>query len=103
MILNLVHTTAVVSSIYNYTCYSNVHVARTATTSGSVGPSAWDTVPTHTHIHITGPGWSMVYTTADPGSACPRAESPKFPYFLIFHQPKGCFPPDRQKVLKFTL
>ena len=68
-----------------------------------MGPSAWDTVPTHTYIHITGPGWSMVYTTADPGSACPRAESPKFQYFLIFHQPKGCFPPDRQKVLKFTL
>jgi hypothetical protein len=23
--------------------------------------------------------------------------------FLIFHQPKGCFPPDRQKVPEFTL
>ena len=59
-----------------------------ATTSGSVGPSAWQTVPTHTYIHITGPGRSMVYTAADPGPACPRAESPKFRYFLIFHQPK---------------
>ena len=26
-----------------------------------------------------------------------------FHLFLIFHQPKGCFPPDRQKVPKFTL
>jgi hypothetical protein len=26
-------------------------------------------VPTHTYIHITKPGQSMVYTTADPGSA----------------------------------
>jgi hypothetical protein len=26
----------------------------------------------------------MVYTAADPGSACPRAESPKFPSFFDF-------------------
>jgi hypothetical protein len=59
---------------------------------------------------MTGPGQSMVYTAADPGSACPRAGSPKylslfllFFFFLIFHQPKGCFPPDRQKVPGFTL
>jgi hypothetical protein len=24
-------------------------------------------------------------------------------FFVIFYQPKGCFPPDRQKVPKFTL
>jgi hypothetical protein len=24
-------------------------------------------------------------------------------FFLIFHQPKGCFPPDRQKVSEFTI
>ena len=28
------------------------------------------------------PGRSMVYTAADPGSACPRPESPKFPSFF---------------------
>ena len=28
------------------------------------------------------PGRSLVYTDADPGSACPRAESPKFPFFF---------------------
>jgi hypothetical protein len=46
----------------------------------------------------------MVYTAAEPGSACPRAESPKFRSFFlyIFRQPNGCFPPDRQKVPKFT-
>ena len=69
-------------------------------TSGSVGPTPCDTVPTHTYIHITGPCQSMVYTAADPGSACPRAGSPKYPFFFIFHQPKGCFPPDRQKVFE---
>ena len=58
-----------------------------ATTSGSVGPCGWDTVPTHTYIHITGPGRSMVYTAADPGSACPRAESPKFPSFFFDFPP----------------
>jgi hypothetical protein len=59
----------------------------------------------HTYIHITGPGRSMVYTAADPGSACPRAESPNFRsfFFLISTSQKGCFPPDRQKVSKFTL
>ena len=32
----------------------------------------------------------MVYTAADPGSACPQAESPKLQslFFLIFHQLK---------------
>ena len=73
-----------------------------ATTIGYVGPSAWDTVPTHTYIHITGPVQSMVYTAAYPESACPRAGSPKYPSFF-FHQPKGCFPPYRQKVPEFTL
>ena len=63
-----------------------------ATTSGSIGLSAWDTVPTHTYIHITEPGQSMVYTAADPGSACPRAGSPKYPSSLLFFD----FPPAKR-------
>jgi hypothetical protein len=32
-----------------------------------------------------------------------RPDPRNFHFILIFHQPKGCFPPDRQKVQKFTL
>ena len=56
-----------------------------------------------THV---GPGTRPVHGLhrSDPRSACPRAESPKFPsFFLIFHQPKGCFLPDLRKVPNFTL
>ena len=43
----------------------------------------------------------MVYTAADPGSACPRAESAKFPFFfLIFQKPKECFAAFHQIVKK---
>jgi hypothetical protein len=67
---------------------ASLRVEARATTSGSVGPITWDTVPTHTYIPITGPGRSMVYT-ADPGSACPRAGSPKYPSLFLFFD----FPP----------
>jgi hypothetical protein len=47
-----------------------------------VGSNVWDTVLTHAYIHMIGPGLSLVYTAADPGSACPRARFPKYPSFL---------------------
>ena len=66
-------------------CYMEVYrIVCMATTCGSVGLCGWETVPTHTYIHIAGASRSMVYTAADPGFACPRAESPKFPYFFWF-------------------
>jgi hypothetical protein len=81
------------------------------TTSRSVGVNAWNTVPTHTstYIHITGPGQSMVYTAAD--WICLFSSwiplnilfFSFFFFFLIFQQPKGSFPPDRQKVSEFII
>jgi hypothetical protein len=58
----------------------------------------------HTYYRTRPASPKCTHAAADPGSACPRAGSPKYPlFFLIFHQPKGCFPPDRQKVPEFTL
>ena len=61
-----------------------------ASAKSTVRSTKFSTVPLLTspvlQVGITGeplsdqaPGRSLVYTDADPGSACPRAESPKFP------------------------
>jgi hypothetical protein len=42
-----------------------------------------------------------VYTAANPRSACPNFKIQYFHNFLNFHQPKGCFLPDRQKSPEF--
>ena len=47
------------------------------------------------------PSWSMLYTAADPRSACQISKFQNFHNFLNFHQPKGCFLSDRQKSPEF--
>jgi hypothetical protein len=42
-----------------------------------------------------------VYTAANPRSACQNFKIQNFHNFLNFHQPKGCFLPDRQKSPEF--
>ena len=47
-------------------------------------------------------GRSLVYTAADPRSACQISKFQNFHNFLNPHQPKGCFLSDRQKSPKFN-